>query len=45
MQARRWVPYALLGPGVLWLLLFFAIPMGYMFIVSLQEGSLGPDTS
>ena len=27
--------------GVLWLLLFFAIPMGYMFIVSLQEGSLG----
>jgi spermidine/putrescine transport system permease protein len=41
MHARRWVPYALLGPGVLWLLLFFAIPMGYMFIVSLQEGSLG----
>ncbi len=41
MHARRWVPYALLGPGALWLLLFFAIPMGYMFIVSLQEGSLG----
>jgi spermidine/putrescine transport system permease protein len=41
MHGRRWVPYALLGPGVLWLLLFFAIPMGYMLIVSLQEGSLG----
>jgi spermidine/putrescine transport system permease protein len=41
MRTRRWVPYALLGPGTVWLLIFFAIPMGYMFIVSLQEGSLG----
>jgi spermidine/putrescine transport system permease protein len=41
MRARRWVPYALLTPGTVWLLIFFAIPMGYMFIVSLQEGSLG----
>jgi spermidine/putrescine transport system permease protein len=37
---RRWVPYALLGPGFAWLLVFFAIPMGYMLLVSLQEGSL-----
>ncbi|HJT64499.1 MAG TPA: ABC transporter permease [Candidatus Limnocylindria bacterium] len=37
---RRWVPYALLGPGFAWLFVFFAIPMGYMLLVSLQEGSL-----
>ncbi len=37
---RRWVPYALLGPGVIWLLIFFAIPMAFMLVVSLQEGSL-----
>lgn len=41
MRGRRWVPYALLAPGTAWLLIFFAIPMGYMLIVSLQEGSLG----
>jgi spermidine/putrescine transport system permease protein len=40
-RRRAWVPYALLAPGAGWLLLFFAIPMGYMFLVSLQEGSLG----
>ena len=38
---RGWVPYVLLAPGTAWLLIFFAIPMGYMLIVSLQEGSLG----
>jgi spermidine/putrescine transport system permease protein len=38
---RRWVPYALLLPGAIWLLLFFAIPMGFMLVMSLQEGSLG----
>jgi spermidine/putrescine transport system permease protein len=37
---RRWVPYALLGPGFAWLFVFFAIPMGYMLLVSVQEGSL-----
>jgi spermidine/putrescine transport system permease protein len=41
MGGRRWIPYALLGPGAAWLFIFFAIPMGYMFIVSLQEGTLG----
>jgi spermidine/putrescine transport system permease protein len=39
-RQRRWIPYALLGPGAIWLLIFFAIPMGYMFMVSLQEGNL-----
>jgi spermidine/putrescine transport system permease protein len=37
---RRWVPYALLAPGTIWLLVFFAIPMAFMLVVSLQEGSL-----
>jgi spermidine/putrescine transport system permease protein len=41
MNTRRWIPYALLAPGTAWLLIFFAIPMGYMLIVSLQEGNLG----
>ena len=41
MISRRWVPYALLAPGVAWLAIFFAIPMGYMLLVSLQEGTLG----
>jgi spermidine/putrescine transport system permease protein len=38
---RGWVPYALLTPGVVWLLVFFAVPMGFMLVMSLQEGSLG----
>ena len=37
---RRWVPYALLAPGAIWLLIFFAIPMAFMLVVSLQEGNL-----
>jgi spermidine/putrescine transport system permease protein len=42
MSSRRrwWIPYALMAPGTGWLLLFFAIPMGYMLIVSLEEGSI-----
>ena len=38
--ARRAVPYLLLLPGGLWLLVFFAVPMLAMLSVSLQEGSL-----
>ena len=37
---RRSAPYLLSFPGVLWLLLFFVVPMITMFSVSLQEGSL-----
>jgi spermidine/putrescine transport system permease protein len=40
MTSRRWVPYFLLAPGALWLVVFFAIPMGYMLLVSLEEGNL-----
>ncbi|MBA2522490.1 MAG: ABC transporter permease [Solirubrobacterales bacterium] len=37
---RRLVPYFLLGPGLLWLALFFVVPMFFMGIISLEEGSI-----
>jgi spermidine/putrescine transport system permease protein len=36
----RLVPYWLLLPGILWLLLFFALPMVYQASTSVQTGSL-----
>ncbi|MGL4745422.1 MAG: ABC transporter permease [Dermatophilaceae bacterium] len=41
--ARRrtnWVPYALLAPGLLWLSVFFVVPMLTLASQSLQEGSV-----
>jgi spermidine/putrescine transport system permease protein len=38
---RRWVPYALLLPGMLWLGVFFVMPMLTLASTSLQEGSIG----
>jgi spermidine/putrescine transport system permease protein len=40
MRRRRRTPYFLLGPGLLWLLVFFAIPMAFMAYISLNSGSL-----
>src|SRR5688572_24888146 len=40
LRRRGVLPWALLGPGIVWLLVFFAAPMGYMAYVSLQEGSI-----
>jgi spermidine/putrescine transport system permease protein len=37
---RRVTPYLLLMPGTAWLLLFFVVPMAFMLVMSLQEGSL-----
>ncbi|MDN3294196.1 ABC transporter permease [Streptomyces ficellus] len=37
---KRLVPYWLLLPGVLWLLVFFALPMVYQASTSVQTGSL-----
>ncbi len=37
---RRLIPYFLLGPGILWLIIFFAVPMYYMARLSLDTGSL-----
>jgi spermidine/putrescine transport system permease protein len=40
MKRRRLTPYALMSPGLFWLLIFFAIPMAFMLIVALEEGSI-----
>jgi len=37
---RRLIPYWLLAPGALWLLLFFVVPMGFMAEQALETGSL-----
>ena len=36
-KGRSWVPYLLLLAGALWLLVFFVIPLGQLFSVSLQS--------
>jgi spermidine/putrescine transport system permease protein len=38
--SQRLVPYWLLGPGLLWLLLFFVVPMYFMGELALRSGSL-----
>jgi spermidine/putrescine transport system permease protein len=38
---RRIVPYLLLGPGTIWLLLFFVVPLFYMAKLSLESGFVG----
>jgi spermidine/putrescine transport system permease protein len=37
---QRFVPYGLLGPGLLWLALFFVLPMIFMAWFSVSSGSL-----
>jgi len=37
---QRLVPYWLLGPGLLWLVLFFVVPMYFMGELALYSGSL-----
>jgi spermidine/putrescine transport system permease protein len=37
---RRLVPYFLLGPGAIWLIVFFVVPMYYMGRLSLDTGTL-----
>ncbi|MEO7267209.1 MAG: ABC transporter permease [Candidatus Limnocylindria bacterium] len=37
--ARRLTPALLLLPGGAWLTLFFAVPMAFMLLISLQEGT------
>jgi spermidine/putrescine transport system permease protein len=38
---RRTIPYALLAPGALWLLVFFVVPLFYMGKLSLESGTVG----
>ncbi|GAA1637325.1 ABC transporter permease [Catellatospora bangladeshensis] len=35
MRRRRWIPYALLAPGMLWLAVFFVYPVVQLFMASL----------
>jgi spermidine/putrescine transport system permease protein len=37
---RRLIPYFLLGPGLIWLVLFFVVPMYFMARLSLESGTL-----
>ena len=39
-RRKRFIPYLLALPAVAWLATFFVSPMGNMFSISLQEGSL-----
>ncbi len=36
-KSRTWVPYLLLLPGTLWLIVFFIVPLVQLFTVSLQS--------
>jgi spermidine/putrescine transport system permease protein len=38
---RRVIPYFLLGPGTIWLVLFFVVPLFYMGRLSLESGVVG----
>ncbi|MCW2989311.1 MAG: transporter permease [Solirubrobacterales bacterium] len=38
---RRVIPYFLLGPGTIWLVLFFVAPLFYMGRLSLESGVVG----
>jgi len=40
-SGRRLTAYALLAPGLIWLLLFFVVPLFYMGELSLRDGTLG----
>jgi spermidine/putrescine transport system permease protein len=40
LRRQSVLPWALLAPGLLWLLIFFAIPLYYMAQISLKEGTI-----
>jgi spermidine/putrescine transport system permease protein len=37
---RRLLPYLLMGPGLIWLVLFFVVPLYFMARLSLESGTL-----
>jgi spermidine/putrescine transport system permease protein len=39
-QRRGLTPYLLLAPGMLWLAVFFLVPLGYLVYQSLQSGNI-----
>ena len=40
MLRRRFVPYFLLGPGTIWLVVFFLVPMYFMAELALRSGTV-----
>jgi spermidine/putrescine transport system permease protein len=38
---KRLIPYFLMGPGLIWLILFFVVPLYYMGKLSLNSGTVG----
>ena len=42
---ENWPAYPLLGPGFLWLALFFFVPMVFMFVKSLESSTINADYS
>jgi spermidine/putrescine transport system permease protein len=41
VRRRRLIPYFLLGPGTIWLVLFFVVPLIYLARLSLESGVVG----
>jgi spermidine/putrescine transport system permease protein len=42
LRRRRWlIPWALMAPGLVWLILFFVVPNIQMVVMSLSSGTLG----
>jgi spermidine/putrescine transport system permease protein len=39
-RRRGLTPYLLLGPGILWLAIFFLVPLGFLIYQSLESGSI-----
>ena len=39
-RRKALLPWGLLAPGLLWLVIFFAVPLYYMIQISLKEGTL-----
>nr|WP_120321487.1 ABC transporter permease [Catellatospora citrea] len=44
MRRRRWIPYALLAPGLLWLAVFFVYPVFQLVMASLWDPSGSVET-
>ena len=40
MTRQRLIPYFLMGPGLIWLALFFVVPLYFMGRLSLETGTL-----
>jgi spermidine/putrescine transport system permease protein len=39
-SVARHAPWILLAPGILWLLVFYVVPVGWMLVISLSSGTL-----